>query len=476
MPQAPHVLIVDDDEALIGLLVTVLSSEGYRVSRAGRSDRLLDRLEWDRPDLVILDLNFAGADAIATLQALRAHPAHRDLPVLALAKDGHGDGATQALGLGASDFVAKPIVASELLARIRTQLRTGRVISEARAAARTGTKLAEIMGEIASLSSPAEIYQVLVRRLAEGLRISRCSIVLDDGNGETATVVAAAESPSLRHLTVELKRYPELAGPFLTKEPLLIPNAGADALFSDIRERCRIEGQVVPTTSTVVIPFTIQGQRAAVLYLRTMGADEWLATEDLNFTRQVVQAASPVIDRAQDFEETIRRREEMQRLADTDPLTGLFNRRAFRERLEPALERAKSLGGVLSCLMLDLDHFKQLNDTYGHEQGDQVLVQVADLLRREQRAVDVVARLGGEEFVMLLPETWLRGARIYAERILRRVGEASFGMAANPVGITVSIGIASYPDERVSDPSSLLRLADTNLLRAKADGRNCYRD
>jgi diguanylate cyclase (GGDEF)-like protein len=126
--------------------------------------------------------------------------------------------------------------------------------------------------------------------------------------------------------------------------------------------------------------------------------------------------------------------------------------------------------------MLDLDHFKRLNDTYGHDLGDQVLVQLADLLRREQRAMDVLARLGGEEFVVLLPETGLRGARIYAERILHKVGSATFGGPETPVQLTVSIGVATYPDDRVTDPEALLRLADVNLLRAKAEGRNRYRD
>jgi diguanylate cyclase (GGDEF)-like protein len=126
--------------------------------------------------------------------------------------------------------------------------------------------------------------------------------------------------------------------------------------------------------------------------------------------------------------------------------------------------------------MLDIDHFKRLNDAYGHQLGDRVLVQLADLLRREQRATDVLARLGGEEFIVLLSDTGLRGARIYAERILRRVSGATFGSSALPIKMTVSIGIACYPDERVTDPESLLHLADTHLLRAKADGRNRYRD
>ena len=198
--------------------------------------------------------------------------------------------------------------------------------------------------------------------------------------------------------------------------------------------------------------------------------------EDVGFASQVVHASVPLIEKAYDFEEALRRQDEMRQLAETDPLTGLFNRRAFRERLTRELDRAERYSGVVSCLMLDIDHFKILNDTYGHALGDRVLTQLAELLKREQRAMDVLARLGGEEFVVLLPETGMRGARIFAERILRRVSNAAFGDARQPATLTVSVGIGTCPDERVTDGESLLRLADANLLRAKADGRNRYRD
>jgi diguanylate cyclase (GGDEF)-like protein len=98
------------------------------------------------------------------------------------------------------------------------------------------------------------------------------------------------------------------------------------------------------------------------------------------------------------------------------------------------------------------------------------------MLRREQRSVDLIARYGGEEFVVLLPETGATGARIFAERILRRVAAQRFGDSARPVQLTISMGIATVPDPRVTDSESLLRLADANLLKAKTDGRNRYRD
>jgi two-component system cell cycle response regulator len=470
------VVIVDDDEILNRALVAVLGAEGFRITTRFTGEQLVEALDRDPADLLILDLGLPGIDGLTVLAELKQHPAHRDVPVLVLSASAPGDAAPQALGLGASDFVPKPFHAPELVARIRAQLRTGRALTEARAAARTGGELAEILREMTSSLSPAEIYRVLVRRIARGLRISRCSIVLDDGNGETATVVAAHENPALRHLTVELRRYPELLGPIVTREPLLVTDVQSTDFLAEARDRWRLEGRIVPTTSIAAIPFLIKGERSGVFFLRTTGDDDPLGLEDLEFAGKVIEAGIPVLDRAYDFEEALRRQSEMRQLAETDPLTGLYNRRAFRERLEAVLDRAERSESVVSCLMLDLDHFKQLNDSYGHDLGDQVLVQLADLLRREQRAMDVLARLGGEEFVVLLPDTGLRGARIYAERILRKVAAATFGGSAQPVQLTVSVGIATYPDERVTDPAALLRLADQNLLRAKADGRNRYRD
>jgi diguanylate cyclase (GGDEF)-like protein len=126
--------------------------------------------------------------------------------------------------------------------------------------------------------------------------------------------------------------------------------------------------------------------------------------------------------------------------------------------------------------VLDLDHFKEINDANGHAAGDAVLAEFARRLRAEIREVDFAFRQGGEEFVVLLPETTTPESRNFAERLLRRVATHEFGEEGNRVRVTISIGMASYPDERVSDGLSLLELADTHLYRAKTDGRNRFRD
>jgi diguanylate cyclase (GGDEF)-like protein len=140
------------------------------------------------------------------------------------------------------------------------------------------------------------------------------------------------------------------------------------------------------------------------------------------------------------------------------------------------MDRAARYASLLTLMMVDIDNFKQINDTYGHLAGDRILKQLATLLKRELRSPDTVARYGGEEFVVLLPETTTTESRNFAERVLKRVAGYDFGEPGRPVRVTISIGLAAYPNEKVTDGESLLRLADHNLYRAKSDGRNRVRD
>jgi diguanylate cyclase (GGDEF)-like protein len=163
--------------------------------------------------------------------------------------------------------------------------------------------------------------------------------------------------------------------------------------------------------------------------------------------------------------------QEAQRLSVTDGLTGLGNYRSFQQTLAREVDRAARFHRPLSLLMLDLDHFKQVNDAHGHQVGDAVLVQVADRIREEVREVDVVARYGGEEFVVVLPETGLEGAQHLADRICESIRARPLRTGAGDLAVTVSIGVAVYP-EHGDSPASLVRAADLALYVAKGDGRD----
>jgi diguanylate cyclase (GGDEF)-like protein len=155
-------------------------------------------------------------------------------------------------------------------------------------------------------------------------------------------------------------------------------------------------------------------------------------------------------------------------MAITDELTGLYNRRYIWEWLKQEFARAERFKNSLACLMVDLDHFKEINDRYGHPVGDQILKEFTKLLKATSREQDILGRFGGEEFIALLPQTHLEGAKIHAERLREQVSKKAIQVAGiEAVHLTVSIGVAVIPDPRIHDPQDLIRIGDDALYKAK---------
>jgi two-component system cell cycle response regulator len=476
MPLAPKILVADDDQALSRTLSWILKENGYEVLTIPGGERLFEHLQAEPFDLLLLDIMMPRVDGLQLLQRVKSDPRFKDLPVLMISSMPPEEATVRSLGLGAADFIPKPFRVRELLARVKAHLRVGRELNQARAEARSRSEMMDIMQEVTASLKPEEIYQILVRRVAQGLNISRCSIVIAGPEEDTGTVVAAFENPTLHNLPVDLKRYPEIQQALTSGEVVLVRDTTTDPLFTGVRREWSAGGKRVETRSAIALRFSLRQEPAGVFFLRTTTEDAPLNEQDVAFAEQVITAAVAALERAYDLESAVMGQEQMRYLAETDPLTNCFNRRALMEKLEQEMDRAARYATMLTGMMIDIDNFKQINDTHGHLVGDRVLKQLANLLKREQRSVDIVARYGGEEFVVLLPETTNTESRNFAERILRRVATHDFGEAGHPVRVTISIGIASYPDERVTDGDSLLRLADSHLYRAKSDGRNRIRD
>ncbi len=469
------VLVADDDTALVGTLTWILKGQGCDVVAVPDGERLLERLGDERPDLVLLDIMMPKVDGLKLLEKIRSEPQWHDLPVLMISSMDPEDGTAKALGLGASDFVSKPFRVKELLARVETQLRRGRELRSAREDARARGAIVDILHELTDSLKPDEIYHILARRVARALNISRCSLVLAQPGDVFGTVVAAYENPMLRNLRIELARYPEILKALETDRMVIVQDVATDPLFEEARAMWVKDGIPVPTQSVVTLPFRMRETQTGVLFLRTVQGEPTLSHDDAQFADTVIKAAVAAIEKAHDFETVVSDKERLELLASTDALTGCLNRRALLENLEREVERARRYNLVLTLLMVDIDHFKHINDTLGHLVGDTVLHQLGELLRRDARSVDAVARYGGEEFVVLLPETAVHGAMIYADRMRQRIANYAFGEPGRPVKITVSVGVACYPDRAVETPESFLALADAALYRAKADGRNVVR-
>ncbi|HXE59274.1 MAG TPA: diguanylate cyclase [Gemmatimonadaceae bacterium] len=484
----PRILIADEDDVLARTISWLLKEQGFDVTVTLGGERVLDALMEHEPDLLMFDVMMRGVDGYDLLHRINADARWRDMPVLVVSALPTDEATARLLSLGATDFVSKPFHVRELLARIRMQLRVRQELLHARSALRSTEveldrvraeaenrrKIVDILHEVTGDFSSEELYHILVRRVARALDISHCSLVLARPGDQVGVVAAAYEAPGLAHLEIRLERYPEIRAALETGEPVLIEDVDASALYNDVRLDWAAAGTLVPYRSVVALPFRLDGEQAGVIFLRTLLDEAPLGTPDVEFAVQVVQAAVAAIRRAQMIESTRADKARFEVLALTDPLTQTHNRRALVDRLTSEVERARRYALHLSVLMVDLDRFKVINDSYGHVVGDEVLRGVSRVLQREARAVDIVARFGGEEFVVVLPETGEEGAVALAERIRARVEETPpvTGGEYGWLRVTVSIGVATVPSPRVNSPEELIAVADEALYRAKAQGRN----
>ena len=221
--------------------------------------------------------------------------------------------------------------------------------------------------------------------------------------------------------------------------------------------------------SIKVVPLRAQPLRAedpAVLGTMVLGSrrPEAFAGDTLRQLEVLALQAGETIQRARLFDAT-------ERMATTDGLTGLLNHRTFQGRLDELLLAAQRYGRKLSVILCDIDHFKSVNDTYGHPVGDQVLKAVARVLVREARTTDLVARYGGEEFAVVMPETDTAGGLVIAERIRERIAQLVTDTPQGPLKVTLSLGLATFPDDGVRK-AELVEKADAGLYHAKRHGRN----
>ncbi len=333
--------------------------------------------------------------------------------------------------------------------------------------------LVEILHDVMGNIPTEEIFHLLVRRLARALNLSHASVILASPGSTKGVVATAFEQPHLHDLEIELDKYPEVVSALHGGIPVLIPDLEFCPLYAALREQWQQEGTKVTIRSVMALPFPLDDMKTGVFLLRRTVDTAKFDAGDVDFASTVVKSGVAAIQRAHAIESTRADNHRLEALAQTDPLTQLMNRRALTVRLVTEMERVRRYNAPLSLLLLDLDHFKLVNDTYGHLAGDDVLFGVATLLQRAARSVDTVARYGGEEFVMVLPETGKQGAMSFANRVREKIASHHFSIAGREeIHITGSIGVATYPSRGIDSVENLFRSADTALYRAKGSGRN----
>jgi diguanylate cyclase (GGDEF)-like protein len=369
--------------------------------------------------------------------------------------------------------LADPAELNELKAA-KEALRTAEAeLARARDECEARRHLLDILHEVMGNYPTDEIFHLLCRRLARALNLSHASVIRARPGARTGVVVTAYEQPLLHDLEIELEKYPEVMGALHGQVPILIPDLGICPKYAPLRDAWAREGTVVNVRSIMAIPFPLDSENVGIFLLRRTHEEPKFNSNDLEFASTVVKSGVAAIQRAHAIETARADNSRLHLLAHTDHLTQLVNRRALTIRLVAEMERVRRYNAPLAILLVDLDHFKLVNDTYGHLAGDEVLSAVAGTLQRAVRSVDMVARYGGEEFVVVLPETGVQGALAFAERIRDRIASHRFSIAeGQEIHVTASIGVANFPEAGVDSVEDLFRAADIALYRAKGGGRN----
>jgi diguanylate cyclase (GGDEF)-like protein len=472
----PRLLISTEDIALARTLSWVLKENAYDVVTALGKTQLFAKLEHGTYDLIVIDLTNDDAQrAIDLLTRVRERASVRvgDEDELFVITDGRHDlSSLESVAVYDADVIQRPYHVTELLARVKEKLRLGRERVRVRTEARARQVAMSLTAQVTGRLDPAEICRILVRRLGSRLPIDRCSAMLANPGDREGTLVADYEHGQVHDVRVDLTRCPEILRALETGETITVrdddayrPNHPGLMPWDD--RPPPHTGR--PLTSMIAVPVALPGGQSGSVFLGESGAAGAPMSLDARVARHVVDAAIAALEGARAADHAAVGGASPSDPADVDPLTGCGNRRLLARRLQEELDRARRYHQLVTLVFLDVGDMRRINATHGEQVGDDVLRQMAFLLRRELRGMDVLVRYGGDEFAVVLPETAAPEARMFSDRIIRRVQRHQF-VDAFPVDVAVATGQATYPGDRVVDDESLIALAHDALRAAQRVG------
>jgi two-component system cell cycle response regulator len=447
-----RVLVVDDVPSNIKLLEAHLTAEYFDVTKTMRGAEALSICARGECDIVLLDVMMPDMDGFEVCRQLKNNPQTQHIPIIMVTALDHPSDRVRGLEAGADDFLTKPVSEVALIARVRSLARLKMMTDELRMRAVTSKEI--------GIALPGK------EAVADAGRHGRILIVDD----RQASYERLANVLACDH-TVEVEANPNQAllhtaeGEFdLLIVSLSMENFDGLRLCSQVRSLDR-------TRNMPILAITESNDNARMVRGLEIGINDYL-TRPVDKNELLARVRTQI--RKKRYAERLRDNVQQSiEMAVTDALTGLYNRYYMESHLAALVEQAAARGKSLAVIMLDLDYFKSINDTFGHDAGDDVLRELATRMRKSIRGIDLACRYGGEEFVIVMPETDMAVATIVAERLRRRIAAEPFAIqqGARQIAATISIGIATL-DAADDTVAKILKRADQALYRAKRDGRN----
>ena len=446
-----RVLVVDDILSNVKLLEAKLAAEYFEVVTAYSGQEALERIEEHEPDIVLLDVMMPGMDGFEVCRRIKYNPRTAHVPVVMVTALDQPADRVAGLDAGADDFLTKPVDDAALFARVRSLVRLKMMMDELRMREATGQNMGLIDPAESLIDTNIQGRILIIEDRPESVAWFEAALV-------PANEVSSADSFEEAIVRVRGGDYDLIV--------VSLGLRGFDGLRLCSQLRSLPEGRNVP-----ILVVVSDGDRRKLTQALEMGVNDYL-TRPVDKNELTARVRTQL--RKKRYADRLRHNVQLSlEMAITDQLTGLHNRRYMARHLDTLIASAHKSGKPIAFLIMDIDFFKSVNDTHGHDIGDEVLREFASRISANVRGIDLACRYGGEEFVVVMPDTDAAFAYAVAERLRKSVEANPFDISRDPgaLNITISIGIAASEGAQ-DNAEALLHRADQALYRAKREGRN----
>ncbi|MBE0597178.1 MAG: diguanylate cyclase [Desulfuromonadales bacterium] len=458
------ILIIDEIQASRLALKNSFGSD-YIVIEAENGMEALQKVETDNPDIIILDMERYENDGPEICKLLKVNNKSKYKRLIQLYNVVQEKEIVNGLHAGADDYMTKPVNVNELLVRVETHLRTKDYYVELDK--KDLLILLELTELISVTRNPKKILEIIVEKIIEAIDVSRCSIININDQGEMVVLASTDLEPG-QEIKLDLKNYPEIEAALITQRAVVVQDIKNNPIMAPVKDK--IKG--LSDKAIFIVPIIKKNNVIGTFFMRASSPLKGGITERIFKLCQVVANLSGnALENAVLFESMQTSRNLLEELSLRDSLTKLYNHQYYHTRFEEEFSRAQRYKQDLSCVFIDIDEFKSVNDRFGHITGDIVLGQIGRLIKQVLRKSDMAARYGGEEFAVLLPNTGSEGAHEFAGRLLSLVRELEIPQLKGE-HITISIGISTYSTGNVGTYEELLRGADVAMYQAKELGKD----